>query len=213
MHTLPSPIDRRANQGVGTLSSHPTVSLHQLSVNQNADQDRIPYDSKGTSVKVLPNIYRNILQTIDDYKLQIRHTLHLRPFEAGFWSAEKSMNMAMSYNIVKLLLLGLSGIGFYFTWYLLLNNGSADFMADIRDNGPHVLPFTDKVPLKRVYTGMGPVDYQLTTLMLFFYNILDGSHPHASLQAYQFVGQLITGWSLLVLESLRESNRGRLISL
>ncbi|KAL8860627.1 MAG: hypothetical protein Q9178_002980 [Gyalolechia marmorata] len=85
-------------------------------------------------------------------------------------------------------------------------------MAEIRDNGPHVLPFSDKVALKRVYTGVGPIDYQLTTLMLFFYNILDGSHPHASLQAYQFVGQLITGWSLLVLESLRESNRGRLIS-
>ncbi|KAI4260973.1 MAG: hypothetical protein L6R42_003822 [Xanthoria sp. 1 TBL-2021] len=52
----------------------------------------------------------------------------------------------------------------------------------------------------------------MTVLTLFFYNIVDGTHPHASLQAYQFAGQLSAGWSLLIMESLRQSHRGRMIS-
>ncbi|KAL8827341.1 MAG: hypothetical protein Q9170_007054 [Blastenia crenularia] len=120
--------------------------------------------------------------------------------------------MSLLLNITKLLLLGLSGIGFYSTWYLVMNNGGADFMADLRDHGPHTLPYTDEAPLKKHYTGIGLVDYQLTVLTLFFYNIVDGSHPNASLQAYHFAGQIIAGWSLLMLESLRAGNRMRLVS-
>lgn len=85
-------------------------------------------------------------------------------------------------------------------------------MANLRDHGPHVLPYTDKAPLRKQYTGIELVDYQLTVLVLFFYNMVDGSHPNACLQAYHFGGQIISGWSLLVLESLRWGNRSRLIS-
>lgn len=94
-----------------------------------------------------------------------------------------------------------------------MNNGGADLMAQLRDNGPHTLPYTDEAPLKKHYTGIGLVDYQLTVLTLFFYNVVDGSHPNACLQAYHFVGQIATGWSLMMLESLRSSNRSRIISL
>ncbi|KAL8991770.1 MAG: hypothetical protein Q9169_007664 [Polycauliona sp. 2 TL-2023] len=65
-----------------------------------------------------------------------------------------------------------------------------DTMANIRDNGPHTLPFNGNAPLRRIYTGIGPIDYQLTVLSLFFYNIVDGTHPQACLQAYHFAGQL-----------------------
>ncbi|CAO1597056.1 hypothetical protein XANCAGTX0491_000885 [Xanthoria calcicola] len=85
-------------------------------------------------------------------------------------------------------------------------------MMSDNQTGPHILPFNDNAPLKKTYTGVGPIDFQLTVLTLFFYNIVDGTHPHASLHAYQFAGQLVAGWSLLMMESLRQGHRGRMIS-
>lgn len=121
--------------------------------------------------------------------------------------------MARLLNTTRLILASLSGTGFYLTWYLFMNNGSIDLMTKLRDHGPHILPYTDDAPLKTRYTGIAFVDYQLTVLTVFFYNIVDGSHPNACLQAYHFGGQFISGLSLLVLESLRSSNRSRIISL
>ncbi|KAL8949356.1 MAG: hypothetical protein Q9222_004530 [Ikaeria aurantiellina] len=94
-----------------------------------------------------------------------------------------------------------------------MNNGAADMMNDIRDHGPHLLPETNgQAPLKTTYTGIAAIDYQLTVLALFFYNIVDGSHPGACLQAYQFCGQLVAGYGLLVLESYRRGNEWKMIS-
>ncbi|KAL8658587.1 MAG: hypothetical protein Q9202_007516 [Teloschistes flavicans] len=93
-----------------------------------------------------------------------------------------------------------------------MNNGAGDMMRDIRNNGPHLLPYTDGAPLKKMYTGIAAVDYQLTVLILFFYNVVDGSHPGACLQAYHFVGQTFAGYGLLVLESLRYGNESKIIS-
>ncbi|KAL8904281.1 MAG: hypothetical protein Q9207_003377 [Kuettlingeria erythrocarpa] len=121
--------------------------------------------------------------------------------------------MSLFLNTVKLVLLSLSGIGTYLTWYLFMNNGAADMMNNIRDPGPHiVLPYTNGALLKEHYTGIGAVDYQLRVMAIFFYNLVDGSHPSACLQAYHFGGQLVAGYALLTLESLRSSNRWRIIS-
>lgn len=94
-----------------------------------------------------------------------------------------------------------------------MENGAGDMMRDIRNHGPHLLPYTDRAPLKKIYTGIAAVDYQLTVLILFFYNVVDGSHPGACLQAYHFVGQTFAGYALLVLESLRYGNEWKIISL
>ncbi|KAL8925280.1 MAG: hypothetical protein Q9208_003570 [Pyrenodesmia sp. 3 TL-2023] len=121
--------------------------------------------------------------------------------------------MSLFLNISKLVLLSLSGLGFYLTWHLLMNNGTGDMMNKVQTSGPHaVLPYTDGALLKERYTGVGVVDYQLTVLTIFFYNIVDGSHPSACLQAYHFGGQLVSGYALLTLESLRASNKWRIIS-
>ncbi|KAL8715780.1 MAG: hypothetical protein Q9220_000447 [cf. Caloplaca sp. 1 TL-2023] len=94
-----------------------------------------------------------------------------------------------------------------------MNNGGSAMMEEIRDHGPHLLPDTNgQIPLKKTYTGFAAIDYQLTVLTLFFYKIVDGSHPGASLQAYHFCGQLIAGYGLLVLESLRQGNQWKIVS-
>ncbi|KAL8650368.1 MAG: hypothetical protein Q9210_003858 [Variospora velana] len=120
--------------------------------------------------------------------------------------------MSILLNVTKLSLLSLTLLGFYSTWYLFINNGGADMMGHIRDHRPHILPFTDDAPLRQYYTGVALVDYQLVVLTLFFYNLVDGSHPNASLQAYHFGGQIAAAWGLLVLESLRNGNKWRAVS-
>ncbi|KAL8762938.1 MAG: hypothetical protein Q9184_001160 [Pyrenodesmia sp. 2 TL-2023] len=94
-----------------------------------------------------------------------------------------------------------------------MNNGTADMMGRVRASGPHAfLPYTEEALLKERYTGISVVDYQLTVLTIFFYNLVDGSHPSACLQAYHFGGQLVSGYALLTFESLRASNKWRIIS-
>ncbi|KAL8893647.1 MAG: hypothetical protein Q9192_005060 [Flavoplaca navasiana] len=114
--------------------------------------------------------------------------------------------------MVKLFLLCSTAVAYYLTWHLFVNNGGADMLNDLKENGSHTLPFNDKAPIRKVYTGNGLIDNQLTILTLFFYNLVDGTHPQACLQAYHFAGQIIPGWSLLMMESVRNGNRRKLIS-
>ena len=93
-----------------------------------------------------------------------------------------------------------------------MNNGSADHMAKIREVGPRLLPGT-KEPLKTRYIGIEMIDYQLTGLDLFFWELVDGSRPNASLFCYHFAGQVFSGWALLLIESMRHANLWRIISL
>ena len=115
-------------------------------------------------------------------------------------------------NATQVALALLSAAGYYGTWYLLLNNGTTDYMAHIRDVGPRLLPGT-KEPVRTVYTGVPAIDYQLTVLALFFWENVDGSNPAASLFCFYFATQVACGWGLLMIEGLRYGNRGTLISL
>ena len=115
-------------------------------------------------------------------------------------------------TVVKLILLLFSALGFYFTWFLFLKNGSNDHMVHVRDVGPQVLPGTT-APLRTSYTGIHKLDHQLTTLCLFFWQLVDGSQPNASLLCFHFGGQLAAGWGILTMEKLRSGNRGRIIAL
>ncbi|MCJ1309585.1 hypothetical protein MMC25_003245 [Agyrium rufum] len=111
-----------------------------------------------------------------------------------------------------LVLLVLVLLAYYGTWHLLNTNGTAAMMIHIRDHGPHVLPGTS-APLRRTYTGIEAIDYQLTVLALFFWEILDGSRPDAVLQGFHFTGQFGAAYGLLMIESLRGGNKWRIVSL
>ena len=100
----------------------------------------------------------------------------------------------------------------YSTWYLVLNNHTTDLMSHIRDIGPRLLPNT-KATLKTSYTGIASIDYELTGLILFFWEIVDGSLPQASLLAFHFSGQFYAAICLLMIEGYRRGSRGKLISL
>ena len=78
------------------------------------------------------------------------------------------MTMSSAIRITQVFLLLLAACGFYSTWCLVYNNGTVKMMEQIRDHGPHILPGT-KEPLKKNFTGIGRLDYQLTVLTLFFW--------------------------------------------
>jgi len=132
--------------------------------------------------------------------------------------------MSSLINATKLAFFLLCAAGYYYTWHILLNNGTAEYMSRIRDDGPQLVPGTNE-PLKTVYIGipaigslltahgMPAVDYQLTVLALFFWEVVDGSHPAASLFCFHFATQVACGWSLLMIEGLRRGHRWRMISL
>ena len=67
-------------------------------------------------------------------------------------------------------------------------------------------------PLKTSYTGVFPVDFQLIGMTIVFWQVLDGSHPEASLFFFYFGGQLIACWGLLYIEGVRNANRGKFVS-
>lgn len=113
---------------------------------------------------------------------------------------------------VKLSLLLLSALGLYTTWYFLLNNGGSDIIVRVRDLDPPILPGTH-APLKTSYIGIKKVDYQLSVLGLYFWEMVDGSSPNGSLLCFHFAGQFAACWGLLMIEGRRYGNRGKLVSL
>ena len=121
------------------------------------------------------------------------------------------MEMSVLLTTTKFALLLLCGASYYGTWYLLMNNGTIDHMKAVRD-GSNILPGT-KEPVLTHYTGIERIDYQLAVLDVFFWELVDGSRPDASLFCYQFAGQIFSGWSLLMIESLRKGNKWKIVSL
>ena len=119
--------------------------------------------------------------------------------------------MPSSLLFPKLSLLLLSAAGWYGTWYLLLNNGTVAKMRLIRDMGLRFLPGTEE-PIRTTYTGIELIDHQLAALTLLFWEQVDGSRPDASLFCYHFASQVFEGWGVLVIESLRRGNKGRIVS-
>ena len=117
------------------------------------------------------------------------------------------MKMDLPTRIVQFSLLLTTGLAFYLTWYLVLNNGT----APPPPKGVPTLPGTS-IPLKTSYTGIEAIDDQLAVLVTFFWPIVDGNTPALSLFCIQFEGGFVAVWSMFMIEGMRAGNKGRLIS-
>ena len=100
----------------------------------------------------------------------------------------------------------------YGTWYLFFNNGAREHVHAVLSASPSLLPGTVE-PVKTVYTGIKAVDDQITLLAVVFWEAVDGSMPDLSLFCFSFGGQFAGTYILMLVESARQGNRGRLISL
>lgn len=115
-------------------------------------------------------------------------------------------------TVARFILPLLSIAGWYCTWDLGERNGYWSHVSKVRETEPQVLPGT-KVPVKLHYTGIRYVDDFLALLATIFWPVVDGSYPHASLQAFEFATQVAALWVVLEIEARRVGNKGRLISL
>ena len=95
----------------------------------------------------------------------------------------------------------------YTTWGLVSQNRTVALMEANRAKGPHLLPHT-AAALRRHYTGLAPVDYQLAVLALFFWELVDGSHPSGSLLCVYFAGQITTAMILLMVQGVEAWEEG-----
>ena len=117
--------------------------------------------------------------------------------------------MAVVKNISIALLAALSALGFYHTLYKINHNGTAHKIDATIKAGK--LPGSNQ-PLLTQYTHIPYLDGFLTTLVTFFYPLVDWSHPAGSLQLYHFMGQIAAAWGLLTIESLRKGHSWRFVS-
>lgn len=67
--------------------------------------------------------------------------------------------------------------------------------------------------LKADMTGIHFIDETLCAFIPFFYPAVDGSAPNLSLHTANFAGAVAAIWFLIIFESIRAGNRGRLVAL
>ncbi|KAK7705066.1 hypothetical protein SLS57_010263 [Botryosphaeria dothidea] len=128
------------------------------------------------------------------------------------------VNLNLSTTI---LLPALAAAGVVTTMVFSVNNGMFPKITEIiEDPNATTFPGTD-VPFSREWTGVAALDKQLTVLLIFFYQLLDGKYPSATLQVlipapsttlfglvYQNISVAITipVWALVHLLTLPPTN-------
>ncbi|KAL1620252.1 hypothetical protein SLS56_009744 [Neofusicoccum ribis] len=111
------------------------------------------------------------------------------------------------------LLPALAAAGVMTTMVFSFNNNMFPRITEIiEDPASTTLPGTD-VPLTREWTGVDRIDRQLTVLLIFFWQLLDGRYPQATLQGVHFFGQMGAFWTLMQLEAKREGNNTTIFGL
>jgi hypothetical protein len=106
--------------------------------------------------------------------------------------------------------LALAVLGFWTLWGFPYNNHLLKYLKAQTEPGATV-PGVAGVAMKQSYTGIGPVDNQLTILVSFFYTAIDGQRGDISLSFLCLGSHVIASWVLIALEGQRTGNQGKAI--
>ncbi|KAI0408783.1 hypothetical protein F4802DRAFT_549097 [Xylaria palmicola] len=121
------------------------------------------------------------------------------------------MAFDMKFVLVPLFI-GASLFGFNATIVAMLSNGLGDVLAAVGSGATTSLRGAPS-PFLRSYTGLSAIDGQLSGMVGFFSAIIDGNVPWDTTMFYVWgMAQFAAAWTLLVLESKRVANRGRLVA-
>jgi len=71
----------------------------------------------------------------------------------------------------------------------------------------------DGVSYHHVFTSVTPIDGLLSTILTFFWPVVDGEHTDLCLTGILFGGQAVAAWTLTMLEGMRRGNSWRVVSL
>jgi hypothetical protein len=121
-----------------------------------------------------------------------------------------TLNPLTSSAVAALSIIHLIGVNCMYG--LVYRNGYIQALLDLKNNGPHVLPGSDD-PILTCFTGIKPIDQLLTLAGVMFSNVTDGSRPELSLYGFYFAGQLVSIFTIMTIEGLREGNAGGALSL
>ncbi|KAL2127839.1 hypothetical protein VTI74DRAFT_10101 [Chaetomium olivicolor] len=99
---------------------------------------------------------------------------------------------------------GLGVLGTALTWGRTVLDGTVAHLLEVL-HGSHTLPGSGSALLDR-FTGIPPLDYLLRTLVVFFWEAIDGSHPAVTATGIYFVGQLFPIIVAIYLDGLRHGN-------
>jgi hypothetical protein len=92
-----------------------------------------------------------------------------------------------------------------------LQNGTLQLFNELENASPLKLPRLTE-DLRETYTGISLLDAKLRSLVVFFWNIVDGHHPPVVLFGIYMSGQLLSVLVLCWLEGYRRANSWRVIS-
>ena len=113
-------------------------------------------------------------------------------------------------TLAIVLQLGLAALGFWTLWGFPYKNGLLKHLGAQTELGA-MIPGPVAAPMRQSYTGIGPVDKQLTVLVSFFYTAIDGNRGDISIAFLSLGSQVIASWVLITLEGLRPGNKGKLL--
>ncbi|KAJ5639915.1 uncharacterized protein N7484_007777 [Penicillium longicatenatum] len=91
----------------------------------------------------------------------------------------------------KSLLCIFGAVGITGTWVRTALDGSTEQLMKVMDDPQGRLPGSQAL-LQRTFTGIrDPMDHIISTLVVFWYEVVDGSHPASTAVALYFLGQLL----------------------
>ncbi|TAQ86092.1 hypothetical protein B7494_g5587 [Chlorociboria aeruginascens] len=114
-------------------------------------------------------------------------------------------------TIVLIALPLLSITGFFGTFGLGHSNGTFETLGDLVEGTDPKLPGTDDALITR-YIGIAALDKQMAILVSFFVPVTDGSDAALTILSIFGLGQFGAAWTLIMMESLRQGNKGRAVS-
>ncbi len=111
---------------------------------------------------------------------------------------------ASDVGTLKAVFWGLGVLGTVLTWGRTALDGTVSHLLVVLHDS-HTLPGSGS-PLLDKFTGIPPLDYLLRTLVVFFWEAIDGSHPAVTATGIYFVGQLFPIIIAIYLDGLRHAN-------
>ena len=113
---------------------------------------------------------------------------------------------------VKAAILLLAPLGLYNTWIRFILNGSLSRLLAVQ-NGSGPTPyqlFSSPYRLLSSITGIyWPLDWNLTFMIVFFWETVDGTHPLASVVGIYFLGQYVSLIMVMWVNGYRAGNQAK----
>lgn len=97
-----------------------------------------------------------------------------------------------------------------FVWGRMAGDGTFALLQDATDNEHFQLPGTETA-LPKSFTGIGPVDQSLRSLIILFWGAVDGSSPATTAASIYFAGQIFPMAVAMYVDGLRAGNGSGLV--